>query len=44
MVTIDKEKWLGIENETICACMLIGYPKQKYHKTAPRKSAAVTIR
>ena len=40
----ELKKWLGIENETICACMLIGYPKQKYHKTAPRKSAAVTIR
>ena len=41
---IELKKWLGIENETICACMLIGYPKKKYHKTAPRKIADVSIR
>ena len=39
----DLKKWLGIENETICACMLLGYPKQKYVKTAPRKKADITI-
>lgn len=41
---IELKKWLGIENETICACMLIGYPKKKYHKTAPRKTADISIR
>lgn len=41
---IELKKWLGIENETICACMLIGYPKKKYHKTAPRKIADISIR
>lgn len=40
----ELKKWLGIENETICACMLLGYPKKKYHKTAPRKSANVIIK
>lgn len=40
---LELKKWLGIENETICACMLLGYPKQKYCKTAPRKKADVTI-
>lgn len=39
----DLKKWLGIENETICACMLLGYPMQKYVRTAPRKSADITI-
>ena len=41
---IELKKWLGIENETICACMLIGYPKKKYYKTAPRKIADISIR
>lgn len=40
---LDLKKWLGIENETICACMLLGHPKQKYCKTAPRKKADITI-
>ena len=39
----DLKKWLGIENETICACMLLGHPKQKYIRTAPRRKADVTI-
>lgn len=39
----ELKKWLGIENETICVCMLLGYPKQKYSKTVPRKKADVTI-
>lgn len=40
---LELKKWLGIENETICVCMLLGYPKQKYCKTAPRKKADITI-
>ena len=40
---LDLKKWLGIENETICACMLLGYPRRKYCKTAPRKKADITI-
>ena len=46
IVEANKElkKWLGIENETICACMLLGYPKQKYVRTAPRKKADVIIK
>lgn len=39
----DLKKWLGIEKETICACMLLGHPKQKYVRTAPRRKADVTI-
>jgi len=35
----DIKKWLGIENETVCACMLLGYPATKYVRTAPRKQA-----
>lgn len=37
------KKWLGIEDETICACMLLGYPKKTYVRTAPRKKAEITI-
>ena len=39
----DLKKWLGIENETICACMLLGYPNQNYVRTAPRRKADITI-
>ena len=39
----ELKKWLGIENETICACLLLGYPRPKYARTAPRKKADVTI-
>lgn len=42
-VNYELKKWLGIENETICACMLLGYPKLKYIKTAPRRKADVRI-
>lgn len=40
---IELKRWLGIENKTIRACMLIGYPKQKYLKTAPRKKADIAV-
>ena len=33
--------WLGIENRTIRACMLVGYPDRSYVRTAPRKTADV---
>ena len=36
---------LGIaENETIAACLAIGYPKVQYRRTAPRKNANVVWR
>ena len=35
------KKWLGIEGETIQACMLLGYPNRRYLRTAPRKKAHV---
>ena len=33
--------WMGIGNVTIKACLLIGYPAIKYHRSAPRKKARV---
>lgn len=38
------KNWLGIEGETIKACMLLGYPNITYARTAPRREAHVTIR
>lgn len=38
------KSWLGIEGETIKACMLLGYPNITYSRTAPRREANVTIR
>ena len=35
------KKWLGIEDKTIKACLLLGYPDRVYRKTAPRKEANV---
>lgn len=37
------KSWLGIEEETIKACMLLGYPNIAYARTAPRREAHVTI-
>lgn len=41
---IELKKWLGIENKTLCACMLLGYPDVQYRRTAPRKKAQVIWR
>lgn len=38
---IELKKWLGIEDRTIKACMLLGYPDVHYVRTAPRKKANV---
>ena len=38
---IELKKWLGIEDKTIKACLLLGYPDRVYRKTAPRKEANV---
>lgn len=40
----ELKKWLDIDNETICVCMLLGFPKKKYHYTAPRKKAEMIIK
>ncbi len=40
-VNEDLKKWLGIEGKEIRACMLLGYPKTYYARTAPRKAANV---
>lgn len=38
---VELKKWLGIEDKTIKACLLLGYPDRVYRKTAPRKEANV---
>ena len=37
----ELKKWLGIEGKAIKACMLLGYPKVSYQRSAPRKPANV---
>ena len=37
----ELKKWLGIEGKAIKACMLLGYPKIFYKRSAPRKPANV---
>lgn len=34
-------EWLGLENNMISCCMLLGYPAVQYRRTAPRKKAAL---
>jgi nitroreductase len=34
-------EWLGIEDKPVQVCMLVGYPKVKYQRTAPRRAADV---
>lgn len=38
----ELKHWLGIDGKQIQACMLLGYPKNRYQRTAPRKPANVT--
>lgn len=38
---VELKQWLGIEERTIRACMLLGYPAKQYCRTAPRKEADV---
>lgn len=38
---VELKKWLGIEDKTIKACLLLGYPDRTYRRTAPRKEANV---
>ncbi len=35
------KQWLGIQDKTIRACMLLGYPVRHYIRTAPRKAPDV---
>ena len=37
----ELKKWLGIEKETIKACMLLGYSAKCYLRTAPRRDPRV---
>lgn len=38
------KKWIGIEGQTIKACMLLGYPNISYARTVPRREAQVILR
>lgn len=35
------QEWLGISNKKIACCMLLGYPRVTYRRTAPRKKADI---
>ncbi len=35
----ELKQWLGIGEETIQACLLLGYPQVRYRRTAPRREA-----
>ena len=37
----ELKNWLGIKDQTIKACLLLGYPNRSYHRSAPRKPANV---
>lgn len=37
----ELQKVLGVENERIAACMLLGYPAVTYRRTVPRKPAVI---
>lgn len=38
----ELKKWLGIEEQLIAACLLVGYPDVDYKRTAPRCDAKVS--
>ena len=40
----DIKQWLGVEDRTVKACMLLGYPNVKYQRTAPRRPAQVILK
>ncbi len=40
----ELKAWLGIENQTIKACMLLGYPAKAYKRTAPRREANLILK
>lgn len=40
----ELKRWLGVEDRTIKACLLLGYPHVTYARTAPRREAQVIIR
>lgn len=37
----ELKEWLGIQDKTIKACLLLGYPDVHYRRTAPRREAHV---
>jgi len=40
----ELKKWLGIEGQTIKACLLLGYSDRTYKRTAPRKEANIILK
>ena len=38
------KSWLGLEEKPIQACLLLGHPRVKYLRTAPRRAAQITIK
>lgn len=37
----ELKRWLGVEQQTIQTCLLLGYPSVTYKRTTPKKSASV---
>lgn len=37
----ELKSWLGAEDRTVKACLLLGYPDVRYRRTAPRREAQV---
>ncbi len=35
------QEWLGLEEKQIACCMLLGYPRRTYKRTAPRRKADI---
>lgn len=35
------KEWLGLEGRQIACCMLLGYPRRTYRRTAPRRKADI---
>ena len=40
----ELKHWLGIEEKSIKACMLLGYPERKYARTAPRDAGHIIMK
>ena len=40
----ELKEWLGIGEQTIKACMLLGYPAKTYKRTAPRREANLILK
>ena len=36
--------WLGMDEKQVACCMLLGYPRMTYQRTAPRRKADIIWR